>query len=78
MARMLTHRVVGEIVYARLDHQFRPHLGPFLLGNVLADLHRFKMADRATADIGLTHLVHRYCTYHAREHPKPLKRTLHR
>lgn len=47
MARMLTHRVVGEIVYARLDHQFRPHLGPFLLGNVLADLHRFKMADRA-------------------------------
>ena len=46
MASMITHRVVGEIVFRRLGCLSPAHLGPFLLGNVLVDLHNWVKAER--------------------------------
>ena len=46
---MITHRVVGEFVLARSGYLSPAHLGPFLLGNVLVDLHMvepIKLAER--------------------------------
>lgn len=43
---MITHRVVGEIAFRRWGQLGPDALGPFLLGNVLVDLHMFELAER--------------------------------
>ena len=60
MPYIVTHRVVGELVLARLDRLSPAHLGPFLLGNVLVDLHLVERAERVD-----TH----FCEHLARDGP---------